>query len=246
MANIAAYVYPIWNGTANQRITNTYEERVAPFNNFKWTTKPRLPGAALTPLKLGVVLLQILDGVLKEQSWPGQVSATIWDFTTQRRLYAGSLGLSNTSPTNSDSSLSANNTVQMTSPTFEKRWLRCWLRVFRVIMAQNHFDHYVSDSIDISPDPGKATEWKGPCGADLPYSNDKITIEFFPRARKGNREALKFTRMADAMVKWATRVASGDFPWSMLLGIYNDRKNNKPVTILGVEVDGRSASTATA
>ncbi|KAL8832145.1 MAG: hypothetical protein Q9170_005004 [Blastenia crenularia] len=245
MANIAAYVYPIWRDTANLRIRNRIEKRVGPFTNFKWTTEPMLQsGAALTPLKLGIVLLWILDGVSKEGNWPGQIDATLWDSTSQDRLEVGSLGLLNAPVTGSDSSSSANNTLNAVPQFLEKRWLRCWSRMFPVMMG-HYFADFVSDSIEIRSGPGQLTSLRIRCGPDLPSSNDFFVVIFYWRARAEFPQPLTYDRMADAMVKWATQIARGAYPWNIRWGIWNHaagQREKETIAIMAVELDGYRSS----
>ncbi len=239
IANIAAYVYPFWKDTANQRIIRTVRERVEPFTSFLWVTEPMSPGGEpLTPLTIGLVILEILDGVLKVPSWPGIVSATIFSPHSRGELAQGSLTLSNAPLTNPDSA--NNNTVQAIAPAYEKRWLRCWQQMFRDIM-ERRFDDLVSDHVRIRPDPGRVTSIAIFCG---PNSRDSYKSIFFWRARVEVQNPLTYDRLAEGMVQWVTAIADGHFDATKPWRVHNGRRN-EPLATMAVELD-LSGSSATA
>lgn len=117
IATIATGIYGNWKDIANARIRRKIDTRRLPFRDFELITEPKLqPGAALTPLKIGIVSCWIMSKCLSAQDWPGAIKAVVWDAIPdgdRRALEVGTLEITNlplsvaTSPTLDDHATSA-------------------------------------------------------------------------------------------------------------------------------------------
>ena len=86
IANIAIRLHEYWKDTVNLPIRAQIIDRRLPFRDFAFYTVPqRTAGAVLTPLKAGIVMMWIMDKCLGTPTWPGYITATIWDATPAQR-----------------------------------------------------------------------------------------------------------------------------------------------------------------
>lgn len=87
-SSILSRILVIWEDTANARIVRRIDARASPFVNILHTLRPALLSGAppLTPAKVGIVYCWIIDQVLKENTWPGHITAGIYDGDAEGRL----------------------------------------------------------------------------------------------------------------------------------------------------------------
>ena len=88
IASIIQRLYTCWKNTANAPILGFEEDRVSPFLNILHTIHPSLlPGAVLSPLKVEVVYSwMIKEVVLRQQHWPGRITASVYNADHSGRL----------------------------------------------------------------------------------------------------------------------------------------------------------------
>ena len=88
VSSILSRILVIWEDSANAQIVRRIDARASPFVKILHTLQPALLSRAppLTPAKVGVVYCWIIDKVLKESTWPGHITAGIYDSTAEKRL----------------------------------------------------------------------------------------------------------------------------------------------------------------
>lgn len=87
LMSIAVDIYWYWRDTHNTAIVHPFSERRAPFQSFVNIVHPsNIPGAVLTPFRLGIAYCWILNDVLAADPWPAYVIAETTEYPTGTRL----------------------------------------------------------------------------------------------------------------------------------------------------------------
>jgi len=239
IATIATGIYGSWKDIANARIGRRTDARRLPFRDFELITEPKLqPGAALTPLKIGIVSCWIMSKCLDAPDWPGAIQAVVWDAVPdgdRRALEVGTLEITNlplsatttstlddhATPTANDTTLalgssrspssggsSASGTSLGIPGPVEKRWLRCWSTLFLYALKYRPTDVVSENMPPFHPAPGKAATFHFPC-AHSPAPHPGDTLDITIYAPSlGPEPSLTFGKLVPAMLAWITRVAA--------------------------------------
>lgn len=180
VASIIHEIYGCWKNIPNAPIRQPTEARVAPFHDILHTIQPALlPGAALTPFKVGLVYCWMLRSVWLAQTWPGHITASVYNAQEKGKLglplgvvYVenspqriatrlttpnGNTIMSSFSPnvtirvvTNASSDTNDLLSVLQDQPIPEKSWLECFSMIMFVI-----FRHPWSDRVTDTYPPGR-------------------------------------------------------------------------------------------
>ncbi|KAI4245264.1 MAG: hypothetical protein L6R40_002621 [Gallowayella cf. fulva] len=229
-ADIASTLYGIWKDTANVEIRSPMQRSKPPFPNFRWTvTLKLLPGAALTPLKVGIVTCWMMKSLIqwkkvsKQDLWPGYLQAKIFERTPQGLVEVGSIDIQNlgTSTSTSTSDLDPVSSPNSNSSSVgglsnipsdkEDRWLQCFSLFYWGILTQSYSDPLRDNPYMKLPQPGRMNVNHRPCGdRNLPplNVNDKLDLTLDSEARQ-----LTWDRLAKELVQWLNAVASRRFPY---------------------------------
>jgi len=239
IATIATGIYGNWKDIANARIGRKIDARRLPFRDFELITEPKLqPGAALTPLKIGIVSCWMMSKCLDAPDWPGAIQAVVWDAVPdgdRRALEVGTLEITNLplsatasstldghpTSTSNDTTLalgssrspsSGGSSASGTSPGIpgpvEKRWLACWSTLFLYALKYRPADVVIDNMPPVHPAPGKAATFHFPC-AHSPAPHPGDTLDITIYAGSLSPEpSLTFGKLVPAMLAWITRVAA--------------------------------------
>lgn len=236
---MAAFLYHNWIDTANPIISRTITARNPPFTNFRWTITPNpVLGAALTPLKVGIVTCWAMRDAIERPTWPGRIHARIWDANEHSRfaLKVGALDIANLGRLSASSAGNGSNValspripllahrsiplpayapptgaeptaglgggisepataVSRLPPTVERRWLRCFSRLYWAVMA-----HYFRDNVGDDPNFPINYHIHLLCYGD--FHRDRVDLYFDPSARPGSPHHLTWDTLALAMRDW--------------------------------------------
>lgn len=228
IATIATGIYGNWKDIANARITRKIDTRRLPFRDFELITEPKLqPGAALTPLKIGIISCWIMRKCLDAQDWPGAIKAVIWDAVPggdRRALEVGTLDITNlplSTTTSNDTALalgssrspgsggSSDSGTSLSIPgPLEKRWLACWSTFFFWSLKFRPTDIVVDNMHPLHPEPGKVVTFHFLCAQpSTPHPDDRLDITIYPPSHAGG-PSLTYGKLLPAMLAWITRVAA--------------------------------------
>lgn len=220
IATIATGIYGNWKDVGNARIGRRIDARRLPFRDFEQITDPNLqPGAALTPLKIGIVSCGIMSKCINAPGWPGAIEAVVWDAVPggdRRALEVGTLDLTNlplsttTSSTLGDNATSTSNHSTLalgsgSSPSsgrlsgggtslgipgpLEKRWLKCWAVLLYYALKHRAADIVTDHMHGLHPEPGKAALFHFFCANKFPPP---------PPPTRATRWTLQSTRLRPA------------------------------------------------
>ncbi len=239
IATIATGIYGNWKDIANARIGRKIDTRRLPFRDFELITEPKLQsGAALTPLKIGIVSCWMMSKCLRAPDWPGAIRAVVWDAVPdgdRRALEVGTLEITNLplsatasstldghpTSTSNDTTLALGSSRSPSSggssPSgtslgiprhVEKRWLACWAILFFYALKYRPADVVVDNMHPFHPAPGKAATFHFPC-ARSPAPYPGDRLDITIYAGSlGPEPKLTFGKLVPAMLAWITRVAA--------------------------------------
>lgn len=80
IASITSRIYKAWKAMSNEPILQPEEHRQIPFQNILHTIFPSSsrPPDVLTPLKVGIVYCWTMREALRQETWPGNIIASIY------------------------------------------------------------------------------------------------------------------------------------------------------------------------
>ncbi|KAL8703922.1 MAG: hypothetical protein Q9201_002902 [Fulgogasparrea decipioides] len=183
-----------------------------------------LPGAALTPLEVGIGFIRILDGMWKLRYWPGFVKARLYESDERHPhgLFLGYLNIQNSpdvvSPASSDdnktalahvlnfTNLSSDEHARPSSGPdvdrdLEKSWFQCFASMLIYIIR-----FPIQGSVaDVLKPSFPSTTYEFSCATTDPRMRGEITI--FPEAAAQSPHRLTWDVLVKTMLVWATGVA---------------------------------------
>lgn len=250
IANMAAFLYHNWMDTANLIISKTIVAHEPPFTYFRYTVIPNpVPGAVLTPLKVGIVTCWAMRDAVEHPSWPGHIHARIFDADEHSRfaLEVGALDIANFgrrsassagngstvalsprkpplarrsiplptyAPTGAEPTaglgegVSEAATVGKLPRTVEKRWLRCFSRLYWAVLA-----HYFRDNVGDDPNFPIDYHMHLQCNGHL--HRDRIDLYLDPSARPSSPCHLTWDTLALAMLDWIDGIILSTYDYLM-------------------------------
>lgn len=192
----------------------TLEYRREPFPQFLHTIKPSLlPGASLTPLKVGIGYCECLYHVITAQNWPGHITARIQtrDGPDRQKLRVGSINIDNATLTWKASDVknlpdtgadgAANGSEKLSvPPTMEKQWLACYALSF-FYFIRHGWSGKVTDDPSMTPKTTPTTY-----RFDCPHGVGSLLLLVYPAANF----ILTWDTLNKGMMSWLHNVAMNE------------------------------------
>lgn len=223
IATIATGIYGNWNDIANARIVRRIDARRLPYKDFELITEPKLQsGAALTPLKIGIVSCWIMRQCLRAPDWPGAIKAVVWDAIPDGDRHALEVGTLEITNLPLSTTPSARGTSLGIPAPLEKHWLACWSVLFFYALKYRPTDVVFNKLFPARPAPGKPAIFNFPCGhSSAPDPRDTISIVIYPLLSM-DLPGLTFGKLVPAMLAWITRVAATEKGYRLPEKIWGD------------------------
>ncbi|KAL8727072.1 MAG: hypothetical protein Q9181_005839, partial [Wetmoreana brouardii] len=225
VASIATRIYYCWKEEFDVPIIRKQTHRYVPFPDFLYSVEPSmLPEASLTPLKVGIGYIWVLDGMWKLRYWPGFIRAQLYepDEHYQHGLFLGYLSIQNSPMTVSAASSDDNKTALAHMLNFtnlrsdehasrpsaldadgivERSWFECFASMLIYIVK-----FPVQGSVADEMRPGfPSITYFFSCSTTDPRMRVEMTI--FPGAAAQSPHRLTWDALVKTMLIWATNVA---------------------------------------
>ncbi|KAL8908531.1 MAG: hypothetical protein Q9207_000741 [Kuettlingeria erythrocarpa] len=239
--SLATTIYYAWVDTANEPIGASKWVRRIPFLNFQYIIKPSVARkAVLNPFKLGIAYCWIIDGVLKQQDWPGCINADISDKNDQSIaiLQVANIPQDSGAPPKApaykalEKVLFANESygtmtrrkrnangpgLALAIPTeIERRWFTCLYSMLLFIVARSTTGRV---ALELPPFPFSTDikTYHFTCDPEDPTNKDQIDVYISPASREA-RHGLTWDAMAKTLLLFGTRIAEdGDWESEQLV-----------------------------